>query len=207
MSQSTDNPVPKTRGGRPRLEPETRAHILDLHLQGLSMRAIEAKLETEKRAVAYNTIRNVLEREAPPDPSAPWQLSPYEGMGSAHPELVLPVLTGVVEATEGRVAEITNRCADWVAALRLSIPMLSPWPCYVLATRYVAFELQDRDTRELDRLLVHSQQRSVDVTRPPTEDSGLAALFRAVVMSDFATRYGGELKVVAEEERGEREEL
>jgi hypothetical protein len=197
MRQSNANSVPKTQAGRPRLEPATRARILELHLSGISMRSIEARLWAEGRPAAYNTIRNVLEREAPPDPVAPWQLSPYEGMGNAHPELVLPVLTGVATATGGRVTEITNRCADWVAALRLSVPLLSPWACYVLATRYRAFELQHRDTGELDRLLIHSQQRSVDVTQPPTEDADLAALFRTVVMADFASRTGGEVLVVA----------
>jgi hypothetical protein len=184
--------VPKNRG-RPRLNAALKARIVELHDLGGSMRSIEGQLAAEGRPVAYNTIRNVIDRESPPDASATWRLAAYDGLGQVHPELVLPILAGVHETTGGRVATFSNRVADWVAALRLAASQLSPWTTYVIARRYVAFEALGRDTGPLDLAvaIAVSQLSQDDTTDVPAADGPSGGAIDDYVRSILAAIIGG----------------
>jgi hypothetical protein len=145
------------------------------------MLGIKDALELEGRPVAYNTIRSIIDREAPPDPSGLWQLIAFEGAGQRRADLVLPVLAAVNEKSAGRVSTLTNREADWVATIRLAVPRLNRWLCYEVARRYVAYEAQSRDTSQLDRALALAQHYWVSgehLVEPPEQlDPDVAVLF------------------------------
>jgi hypothetical protein len=184
-----------TRSAGSRLPPEVRARVESLHLGGWSLRAIERELVREGTAVAYNTIRAIAaELDAERDPSGPWRLEAPEGIGSRRPDVVIEVLAGVLHVKEGRVRSPTRRVADWIAALRTAAPWLSPWSCYMLARRYVAFEVQNRDTAELDQVLVMIRLGDATTSRA-SDDHDLAVLVRQLTWAQSVTASGIGLRI------------
>jgi hypothetical protein len=189
----------RRRSGRPRIDPRTRARIVELFQAGETMRTICRQLELEGTAVSYNTIRDVIKREAPTDPSAPWRLKAAEGLADERPDLVVQVLSGVVQVTEGRVTSMGTRLADWIVALRLAVPSLSAWGCYLLARRYLADELAGLDTRHLDQVTlfasIYASRPSVDLKESPIKDERLSMLLNQVVSPGILERTGIGLRV------------
>ena len=179
--------------------------VLDLTLRGYAPAQIHRELApiAKKHLLAVpslRTVQRIARRAAPPDPSGPWRLWAGEGIARAHPELVAPVLAGVMEATEGRVEVLTNRSADWIATIRIAAPALPPWPCYVLARRYVAFEAGGRDTGQLDQVVALAnrfiQAASFELTHYlGPDDPELHLLLGEIVFTARLSPDGSRLKV------------
>lgn len=209
VNKSNTSKLPKT-PGRPRIPEKTKQEVLSLHDRGLNMTAVFEDLKTraekqelpdDVRAISYNSIRDLIARERPHDPSGIWLLSVRKGSARLHAELVLAVLADVEQVTEGRVSTLTKREADWCAAIALAAPDLSGWACYALARHYVSRELQGRDTRPLDRVVAHAG-RDDAATRPPAfDDPELTALFNHIANVEIGHRLG--IQVVVPPQRAE----
>jgi hypothetical protein len=190
----------KARRGRPRTDPRIRARIADLHEAGYNMRGIEVKLDVEGDRVSYNTIRSLIaSNEVGADSAATWCLTAAPGLADDHPDVVLEVLSGVLEVTGGRVSSVGTRVADWIAALRLADPGLHPWSSYVLARRYFLHELQKKDLRELDQVLLYAglyrKRRSADFDENLFEDANLSTLLYQVAWPGLLAQIGIGLRV------------
>jgi hypothetical protein len=173
-----------------RLDVDVRADIESLHLRGSSLRAIERKLALDGTPVAYNTIRAIAaELDALSDPSGNWRLEAPPGLGSQRPDAVMEVRVKVLQVTDGRVRFVTKRVADWIAALRTAAPWLSPWSCYILARRYVAFEGQHRDTADLDQVLIFAQLGGAPANFM-VDHPDLDALLRQLTWTESVTASG-----------------
>lgn len=108
--------------------------------------------------VSDRTIRQYVKAARPPDPSGAWSFAGE----SENAAFVLGVLGAVVDRTEGRISQVTNRQAEWLVRIKWAVPDMPPWAAFWFARAYVFTENENQDTAHLDMALALTLDAAAD---------------------------------------------
>lgn len=151
----------KRKGRGLRLEVEKR--FRELESGGYSAAQIYKKLTEEfgDVGVTERTIRTYVKACRPPDPSGTWSLAD----DSEESAFLLDVLQIEALKTEGRLARLTRKEAEWIVRIKHAVPHLPPSPALAFAREYMICESEGQDTAHLDMALAFwpSPQQSTEV--------------------------------------------
>lgn len=126
-------------------------------------RRLEADARFERAAVpTLRTIENIAREVTPRDASGTWTVD--ASTDPAEIAAVLPVLAGIIQWSEGRVARVTNREADWIHRLRSGVPDLPAPEAYRLAREYLRKTESAESTAVLDTWLAFAPWRDQGAT-------------------------------------------
>lgn len=137
---------------------------------------IHKTLGDDPRSHGYDTgdvptlrsIQRIVRDLAPKDATGSWTVA------SAEPEEISDVLDVIAEITvrsEGRVKDVTERTASWIARLRRAVPTLRPVLVFELAKDYMRREDNSEDTEDLDFYLAFASRSE----RAPEPDKSAIA--------------------------------
>ena len=126
-----------------------RGLIQSLVGEGLTAKQVWASLPEPRPTLRH--VYRVVSEVSPWDPSGTWTLANADGDDVA---LVAPVLAAVVERSQGRRRQLTNREALLVGKIRRAIPKFEGlFYIYMLAREYIYAEAQERSTEYVDLLI------------------------------------------------------
>ena len=136
----------------------------------LSAKGVEEQLKEQgldpKNIPAGRTLRDMLKKLRPPEPTDTWSLAKASDEEAA---LVLPVLQEVIERSDGRVTSLSTALAQQIARIRRLIPdafwpatLLTLWDVYELAVEYLIAEDRKLKPDGADAYLAFAPWRSLE---------------------------------------------
>ncbi len=136
--------------------------IEELALLGFSVSQIERELRATVEAIARRdgwdswqvpsrrTIQRIFRRTKPSDSSGAWRI---EDSPPDDARVLLDFLAELITSTEGRIAGITRREADWILRLRRLGPPVATAETLHLARHYATLRELGKSTADLDTFL------------------------------------------------------
>lgn len=159
QNQKSAGQTRNTKRGQ-RTDPDVRAEVERLSLEGWWAAAIHRKLTDDQRfrgrVPEPRTIQNLVRQATPRDPSGVWVLAEATAENA---RLVLPVLAEVLRRTDGRKSHLTRGEGDWISRLGGAVPDLPGWWVYELAHRYMRRLSRELPTSPFDELLAFAPWR------------------------------------------------
>lgn len=148
-----------------RLPPELIAIIEERAARGQSPVEIVHWLDTDPATAGrwdlptLRTVQRYLRQIRRGDADEPWSLSVFDGPEST---VVLEALRELINMSNGRISNISNRVARWLVSIHSVAPDLGPWTGYRMARMYRNREDQGLKAADLDQFLAFGPWRSDD---------------------------------------------